>query len=43
MPVQPMTPYTGLDPDDALDIAHYIKSLPPIVNAIDDVCTFPPM
>jgi mono/diheme cytochrome c family protein len=43
MPVQPMTPYTGLDPDDALDIAHYIKSLPPIVNAIEDVCTFPPM
>ena len=43
MPVQPMAPYTGLDPEDALDIAHYIKSLPPIVNAIDDVCTFPPM
>lgn len=38
-----MAPYAKLDPADALDIAHYIKSLPPVVNAVDDVCTFPPM
>jgi mono/diheme cytochrome c family protein len=38
-----MAPYAGLAPDDARDIAHYVKSLPPIAKAIDDVCTFPPM
>jgi mono/diheme cytochrome c family protein len=43
MPVGPMGPFAGLKPEDALDIAHYIKSLPPIPNAIDDMCTFPPM
>jgi hypothetical protein len=43
MPVGPMGPFAGLKPEDALDIAHYIKSLPPIANAIDDMCTFPPM
>jgi mono/diheme cytochrome c family protein len=43
MPVGPMGAFAGLTPGDARDIAHYVKSLPPIVNAIDDVCTFPPM
>jgi hypothetical protein len=43
MPVGPMGAYAGLTDADARDIAHYIKSLPPVVNAIDDVCTFPPM
>jgi hypothetical protein len=43
MPVGPMGPFVGLTDEDARDIAHYVKSLPPVVNAIDDVCTFPPM
>jgi mono/diheme cytochrome c family protein len=43
MPVGPMGPFAGLTDADARDIAHYIKSLPPVVNAIDDQCTFPPM
>jgi len=43
MPAGPMGPYVNLKPEDALDIAHYIKSLPPISNAIQDMCTFPPM
>jgi mono/diheme cytochrome c family protein len=43
MPVGPMGNFVNLDPDDALDIAHYIKSLPPVVNEIDDMCTWPPM
>jgi hypothetical protein len=42
MPVGPMGPFAGLTAEDALDIAHYIKSLPPVPNAIDDMCTFPP-
>jgi hypothetical protein len=43
MPVGPMGAFGGLTDNDVQDIAHYLKSLPPIVNAIDDVCTFPPM
>jgi mono/diheme cytochrome c family protein len=43
MPVGPMGAFAGLTDADALDIAHYVKSLPPIANAIDDQCTFPPM
>lgn len=43
MPVGPMGAFGGLEPADARDIAHYIKSLPPTVNAIDDMCTWPPM
>jgi mono/diheme cytochrome c family protein len=43
MPVGPMGAFGGLTDSDVQDIAHYLKSLPPIVNAIDDVCTFPPM
>jgi mono/diheme cytochrome c family protein len=44
MPVQaPMAGFRALDPDDALDIAHYIKSLAPAVNEVEDLCTWPPM
>jgi hypothetical protein len=43
MPVGPMGAYVDLEPQDALDIAHYIKSLPPVVNEIEDMCTWPPM
>jgi mono/diheme cytochrome c family protein len=43
MPVGPMGAFGGLKETDARDVAHYLKSLPPIANAIDDMCTFPPM
>ncbi len=43
MPVGPMGAFGGLKSNDVLDIAHYIKSLPAQVNAVDDVCTWPPM
>lgn len=43
MPAGPMGPYANLMPGDARDIAHYLKSLPAISNAIDDMCTNPPM
>jgi hypothetical protein len=43
MPAGPMSAYGGLTDGDALDIAHYIKSLPPAVNAVEDLCTWPPM
>jgi mono/diheme cytochrome c family protein len=43
MPVGPMAAYGNLTDEDALDIAHYLKSLPPIENAIEDLCTWPPM
>lgn len=43
MPAGPMSAYGGLTDDDALDIAHYVKSLPPAVNAINDMCSWPPM
>jgi hypothetical protein len=41
MPGGPMGVYGGLTDGDALDIAHYIKSLPPAVNAIEDNCSWP--
>jgi mono/diheme cytochrome c family protein len=41
MPVGPMGAFGGLTDADALDIANYIKSLPPIANAIVDMCSFP--
>jgi mono/diheme cytochrome c family protein len=41
MPSGAMAPFGGLTDADALDIAHYIKSLPPVVKGIDDVCTWP--
>lgn len=43
MPAGPMAAYGGLTDDDALDIAHYLKSLPAIENEIADMCTWPPM
>jgi hypothetical protein len=43
MPAGPMGAYGGLHADDAMDIANYIKSLPPITNAIVDMCVFPPL
>jgi mono/diheme cytochrome c family protein len=43
MPTGPMAAYGGLTDDDALDIAHYLKSLPPIENLVEDQCTWPPM
>ena len=42
MPVGPMGAFGKLDPQDALDIANYIKSLPAISNEVDDMCSFPP-
>jgi mono/diheme cytochrome c family protein len=42
MPVGPMAPYTGMTDADVSDVAYYIKSLPPLVNAIEDMCTWPP-
>jgi mono/diheme cytochrome c family protein len=43
MPTGPMGAYGGLSDDDANDIANYIKSLPPAVNAVPDMCVFPPV
>lgn len=41
MPVGPMGAFGGLTDADALDIAHYVKSLPPKLNMIEDVCALP--
>jgi mono/diheme cytochrome c family protein len=38
-----MAGYAGLKDQDASDIAHYLLSLPPVVNMVPDMCTFPPM
>lgn len=43
MPVGPLGAYGGLTDGDALDIANYIKSLPPAVNFVADMCSFPPL
>jgi len=43
MPVGPNGAFGKLDPQDAMDIANYIKSLPAISHAIVDMCVFPPM
>ncbi|HEY3592799.1 MAG TPA: hypothetical protein VGL13_02955 [Polyangiaceae bacterium] len=43
MPFGPMGAYGGLTASDAMDIANYIKALPPIVNLVVDMCVFPPM
>jgi len=43
MPAGPMGAYGGLTSQDALDIANYIKSLPPAVNDVPDMCTWPPV
>ena len=42
MPVGPMGAFAGLTDADTTDIANYIKSLPPISNAVTDMCVFPP-
>jgi mono/diheme cytochrome c family protein len=42
MPVGPNGAYGGLTDQDALDIASYIKSLPPAVNDVPDMCSWPP-
>ena len=42
MPVGPMGAFGGLTDADTTDIANYIKSLPPISNAVTDMCVFPP-
>ena len=42
MPAGPTGAYGGLTSQDALDIANYIKSLPPAVNDVPDMCTWPP-
>lgn len=34
---------SGLTDEDALDIAHYIKSLPPVVGERAEMCPFPPI
>jgi mono/diheme cytochrome c family protein len=39
MPVGPNGAYGGLTDQDASDIANYIKSLPPAVNDVPDMCT----
>ncbi len=41
MPVGPMGALGGLTDDDALDIAYYILSLPPIANTIATQCMVP--
>jgi mono/diheme cytochrome c family protein len=38
-----MAGYGNLTPQDARDIAHYLKSIPAAVNMVPDMCTFPPM
>jgi mono/diheme cytochrome c family protein len=43
MPVGPMGAFGGITDEDASDIAYYLRSLPPLVNAIQDVCTWPPI
>lgn len=42
MPAGPQGAYGGLTDPDALDIANYILSLPPAVNDVPDMCTWPP-
>jgi hypothetical protein len=43
MPSGAMAAYGGLTEEDALAIAHYIKSLPAKENEVEDMCTWPPM
>jgi hypothetical protein len=42
MPASQMGAYGHLTPGDASDIAHYLKSIAPAVNMINDMCVFPP-
>jgi mono/diheme cytochrome c family protein len=43
MPAGPTGAYGGITPADALDIANYIKSLPPKVHDVPDMCSWPPV
>jgi hypothetical protein len=36
-----MGAYGALTHQDAVDIAHYLKSLAPAVHMVQDMCTFP--
>lgn len=40
MPVGPVGPYGGLTNEDAIDIANYVLSLPPISNDTGPLCDF---
>jgi mono/diheme cytochrome c family protein len=42
MPAGPTGAYGGITTHDAVDIANYIKSLPPVVHEIPDMCSWPP-
>jgi hypothetical protein len=42
MPVGPNGAYGGITDQDALDIATYIKSLPPAVHDNGPACIWPP-
>ena len=42
MPVGPDGAFGGLTSQDALDIANYIKSLPPAENDVGPMCAWPP-
>ena len=43
MPVGDTAAFGRMTDEDMLDIAHFIKSLPPIVDATSHACPFPPM
>jgi hypothetical protein len=42
-PPMPTGDYKNMLASDVMDIANYIKSLPPIVHMVPDMCVFPPM
>jgi hypothetical protein len=42
MPVGPNGAFGKLTPADVTDIANYIHSIPPVTNAIVDMCSWPP-
>jgi hypothetical protein len=42
MPTGPSGAYGGITTRDAVDIANYIKSLPPVVHDVPDICSWPP-
>ena len=42
-PPMPLAVYKTMTKQDATDIANYIKSLPPIVHNVPDMCVFPPV
>jgi cytochrome c553 len=42
MPAGPTGAYGGITTQDAVDIANFIKSLPPVVHDVPDMCSFPP-